>query len=55
MKKVKVSSLVGALTSRNEADMDRYACSEVLDCMEAYYKVSVPHPSSRGLPTAIGY
>ena len=32
-------SLISALVTENEADMDRYACSEVLDCMEAYYKV----------------
>ena len=38
-KKIKTSSLISALTSRNEADMDRYASSEVLDCMQAYYKV----------------
>jgi hypothetical protein len=28
-RKVKTSSLISALTSRNEADMDRYASSEV--------------------------
>jgi GTPase SAR1 family protein len=39
-RRVKMSSLVEALAKRNEADMDRYACSEILDCMEAYYKVS---------------
>jgi len=39
VKNVKTSNLVSALSSRNEADMDRYACSEILDCMEAYYKV----------------
>ncbi len=32
-KKIKTSSLISALTSRNEADMDRYVSSEVLDCM----------------------
>ncbi len=38
--------LLEALNQRNEADMDRYACSEAVDCMEAYYKVStvVNHP-----------
>ena len=41
IKKVKTSSLISALTSRNEADMDRYASSEVLDCMQAYYKVGI--------------
>ena len=39
--KVKVSDLVSALSSRNEADMDKYAASEILLCMEAYYKVSI--------------
>ena len=40
---VKVSDLVSALSSHNEADMDKYAASEILLCMEAYYKVSVCH------------
>lgn len=31
VKKLKVSSLVEALARRNEADMDKYACSEILD------------------------
>ncbi|KAI9809646.1 MAG: hypothetical protein M1825_000078 [Sarcosagium campestre] len=39
--RVSVSSLTSTLASRREADMDRYACSEVLDCMEAYYKVAM--------------
>lgn len=38
----KMSEIVSALTSRNEADMDKYACSEILLCMEAYYKVRSP-------------
>jgi hypothetical protein len=37
---VSISSLVDTLTTKSEADMDNYACSEILDCMEAYYKVS---------------
>lgn len=46
---VEISDIVSALTMHSEADMDRYACSEILDCMEAYYKVrarrnlSLPH------------
>jgi hypothetical protein len=31
--------LVAALVQRTEPDMNRFACSEALDCMEAYYKV----------------
>lgn len=31
--------LVDALNPPNEADMDRFACSEAVYCMEAYYKV----------------
>jgi len=44
---IKVSSLLSALSPSNEAEMDRYACSEILICMEAYYKVSImiPHMS----------
>lgn len=37
---LKVSDLISALSSRTEADMDKYAASEILICMEAYYKVS---------------
>ena len=36
---LKVSDVISALSSRNEADMDKYAASEILVCMEAYYKV----------------
>ena len=32
--------LLNTLSQQTEADMDRYACSEAVDCMEAYYKVS---------------
>lgn len=38
---VKVSSLLSALSPSNETEMDRYACSEILICMEAYYKVGI--------------
>jgi len=31
--------LVASLGQRTEPDMNRFACSEALDCMEAYYKV----------------
>lgn len=41
LKNIKKSNLVSALSSRNGKDMDNYACSEILDCMEAYYKVIV--------------
>lgn len=41
VKNARIPSLLSALTSRTEADMDRYACSEILDCMEAYYKVAM--------------
>jgi len=34
------ADLLDALTQQTEHDMDRYACSEAVDCMEAYYKVS---------------
>ena len=45
--------LLEALNQRTEADMDRYACSEAVDCMEAYYKVSTevnPPNKSRNPP-----
>ena len=37
--------LVTALVQRTEPDMNRFACSEALDCMEAYYKVEPPSPA----------
>ncbi len=40
VKNVKMPDLLSALASLTEADMDRYACSEMLDCMEAFYKIS---------------
>ncbi|KAF8856366.1 dynamin family protein [Acephala macrosclerotiorum] len=33
--------LVAALVERTEPDLNRFACSEALDCMEAYYKVAL--------------
>ncbi|KAM3070385.1 hypothetical protein ACMFMG_010212 [Clarireedia jacksonii] len=33
--------LAKALVERTEPDMNRFACSEALDCMEAYYKVAL--------------
>ncbi|KAL2060887.1 hypothetical protein VTL71DRAFT_8939 [Oculimacula yallundae] len=33
--------LLNALVQRTEPDMNRFACSEALDCMEAYYKVAL--------------
>jgi hypothetical protein len=38
--KLKKSSLISALSTKNEVDMDRYACGEAVDCMLAFYKVS---------------
>jgi len=37
--------LLEALNQRTEADMDRYACSEAVDCMEAYFKVGTRRQS----------
>lgn len=34
-----ISDLAGLIAPRNEADMDKYAASEILLCMEAYYQV----------------
>lgn len=34
--------LVADLVQCTEPDMNRFACSEALDCMEAYYKVGAP-------------
>ena len=38
--------LVTNLVQRIEPDMNRFACSEALDCMEAYYTVKQPSLSS---------
>ena len=35
-----LSQILIALLQRTEPDMNRFACSEALDCMEAYYKVN---------------
>lgn len=43
VKKARMPSLLSALTSSTEADIDRYACSEILDYIEAYYKVGTLH------------
>ena len=37
--RLNTGDLLRALAPPNEADMDRYACSLAIDCMEAYYKV----------------
>lgn len=38
---VNLRALSEAVTNLNEPDMDRFAASEALDCMEAYYKVGI--------------
>jgi hypothetical protein len=38
---INTRSLLQTLTTSTEADMENFACSEALDCMEAYYKVRV--------------
>lgn len=38
-----LKGLLDQLTPRTEADMDRFACSEAIVCMQAYYKVSAKH------------
>lgn len=38
---IQKSQLVSALSSRDSKCMDTFACSEILDCMEAYYQVLV--------------
>ena len=45
-----IDELAGALATRTEADMEKFACSEATDCMVAYYKVrEVNHGSSSSL------
>lgn len=47
---VDLGGLIDSLTTRTEPDMDRFAASEALDCMMAYYKVSVPPQPATILP-----
>lgn len=48
-----LGGLIDSLTARTEPDMERFAASEALDCMMAYYKVStlnpVEHNAAHGL------
>ena len=37
------AELLNTLTKGTEQDMELYACSEAIDCMEAYYKVRSPN------------
>lgn len=43
---VDMAAMVDQLAKRSEPDMDRFAASEALDCMEAYYKVRTGFPLS---------
>lgn len=54
LKALDVDDMVSDLTTRTEADMDRYACMEILDCMEAYYKVRLLSLSETVLTSCIG-
>ena len=38
-----LKGLLDQLTTKTEVDMDRFACSEAIDCMQAYYKVGPNH------------
>lgn len=38
---IKVKNLMSHLVKETERDMNTFACSEALDCMEAYYKVNL--------------
>lgn len=39
MYQFRMDSLIDILGTQTEADMERFACSEAIDCMQAYYKV----------------
>lgn len=34
-----MQGLIDSVSSRSETDMERFACSEAIDCMQAYYQV----------------
>ncbi|KAH8704459.1 P-loop containing nucleoside triphosphate hydrolase protein [Phaeosphaeriaceae sp. PMI808] len=44
-KRMDYRPLLDALMTCNNPDMTQYACSEALDCMQAYYKACIFHPS----------
>lgn len=48
---VNTKNLLDALTKETEADMEKYACSEALDCMDAYYKVNSPQNANNHILT----
>jgi hypothetical protein len=44
---ISISGLAKLLSTSSESDMDAFACSELLDSMRVYYKVSFAnHPCS---------
>jgi hypothetical protein len=51
--KLKKSSLISALSTKNEVDMDRYACGEAVDCMLAFYKAGYIFSRAALVPTLI--
>ena len=46
-----LEELVASLAAETEADMEKFACSEAIDCMLAYYKVCEPKMKAKGLLT----
>jgi GTP-binding protein EngB required for normal cell division len=49
---IDVVNLLNTITCNSIADMDRYACSEAIDCMRAYYKVGSLHPVAKAISCA---
>jgi hypothetical protein len=51
--KLKKSSLISALSTKNEVGMDRYACGEAVGCMIAFYKAGYICSRAVFVPTLI--
>ena len=46
IKGTNLQDMISSLTQKTEDDMNRYACNEILLCVEAYYKVTTPSITS---------
>lgn len=40
IKSIRILSLLFALNSKIEDDINQYACSKILDCIKVYYKIN---------------
>lgn len=50
---ISISGLAKSLSTSSESDMDAFACSELLDSMQAYYKVSFANYPCSSVTTTV--